>query len=73
MKNGERLTTAEMQAIIIALDQRKRLLEDLISGGGDYIGDHERQQLAAVETAAAKISKAYRDGRPYGIEEETEK
>lgn len=58
--NEQHLSRREIGEIIVALDQRKRLLEGLVDTR--FAGDYERQALSAVESVAEKISSTYVDG-----------
>lgn len=58
--NGRDLTRDELMAIIVAVDQRKRGLRELLEC--KYMGEHAAQELEALESAAEIISKTHTEG-----------
>lgn len=66
MKNGERLTSVEMSAIITALKRQEEELTDLLNkertGEDEFFESNWRRELAAVKTAKEKIHTTYVEG-----------
>lgn len=60
MNNEQRLTSAEVQAITAALNRQRDSLAKLLDC--EYMGEHNRRELAAVESAVVKIRNNYITG-----------
>lgn len=60
MNNEQRLTSAEVQAITAALNRQRDSLAEMLDC--EYLGEHNRRELALVESAVAKIRNNYING-----------